>query len=203
MGGAKLFADGTLNARTAATLTPCAEPLEAYPLGRMMVTPAEIDAAIAAADAAGLPLATHAIGDRAVREVLDGYERARVRGGLRTRGQRIEHCELVDPADVGRFVQLGLTASVQPCHLLADMAVLTRLHGASLHKVLPLRSWLASGLVAGRLEGGLVFGSDAPIVGPEPEDSIIAAMTLGDGVNSLNPGEAIDDRTAWACLAMA
>ena len=199
LAGGKLFVDGTLNARTAATLEPCTDPLPGEPLGRMMVTAAQIDDAVRACDSIGLPLATHAIGDRAVREVLDSHERVRPRA----RGQRIEHCELVHPRDVPRFVEMGITASVQPCHLLADVPALTRLHPHALERVLPLRSLLTSGLKPGRLDAGLVFGSDAPIVRPEPEDSIIAAMTLGDGFASLNPGEAIDDATAWSCFAIA
>jgi predicted amidohydrolase YtcJ len=198
VGGGKIFIDGTLNARTAATLQPCAEPIAGCTLGKMMVGPEEIDAQMRACDAFGLPMAAHAIGDRAVRAVLDSF--ARVRPA--TPGTRIEHCELIDPADVPRFAELGVTASVQPCHLLVDMPVLTRVYGHALHKVLPLRSLLASGLRAGSLVGGLVFGSDAPIVGPEPADSVLAAMTLGDGFASLNPGEAIDDATAWKCFAV-
>ena len=202
--GGKLFADGTLNARTALTLTPYAEALPGLPMGQAMVTPSQVDEALRACDALGLPLAVHAIGDGAVRMILDALARVRPVA----MGQRIEHCELIDPADVPRFAELGVTASVQPCHLLTDVPALTRLLPQSLGRVLPVRSLIASGLTPGALVRGVVFGSDAPIVRPEPIDSIVGATRGGAtgsasavaGLDRLSPGEAIDEATAWRCF---
>ncbi|NML76522.1 amidohydrolase [Rhizobium sp. S-51] len=68
------------------------------------------------ADRLGLPVAVHAIGDGAVRMVLDGYEAARKANGPSDRRNRIEHIEVVHPQDVPRFAELGTIASMQPTH---------------------------------------------------------------------------------------
>ena len=73
-----------------------------------------------AADEAGLQIAMHAIGDRAVRTALDSLElaaeRRAARGDHAERRHRIEHLEYVDEADVPRLAHLGVTASMQPVH---------------------------------------------------------------------------------------
>lgn len=68
------------------------------------------------ADRLGLPVAVHAIGDGAVRMVLDGYEAAREANGPSDRRNRIEHIEVVHPDDIPRFAELGTVASMQPTH---------------------------------------------------------------------------------------
>ena len=68
------------------------------------------------ADRHGLQVAVHAIGDGAVRLVLDGYEAARDANGRRDSRHRIEHIEVVDTADIPRFAELGTVASMQPTH---------------------------------------------------------------------------------------
>lgn len=199
LAGGKLFADGTLNSQTALMLEPYAGGVGGT--GKAMHTRVEIESAIARCDAVGKHLAVHAIGDGAVRMVLDGFERVRPRTG----GGRIEHCELVDGADVGRFKQIGVACSVQPCHLLADIEVLRRTLPHAEHKVLPLRDLLSSGLEPGNAERGLVFGSDVPIVRADPLDSVRAAVERrreGMGVGeSVNPSQAIGIPQAWACFA--
>lgn len=176
LAGGKIFADGTLNSRTALVLQPYRDPLPGPgggPCGRAMVSPADLDAGIGLTERLGLHLAVHAIGDACVRMVLDAIERSS-RTDARTRGpHRIEHCELIDPADVPRFVALDTVCSVQPCHLLTDIEVLTRQLPHALDRVLPLRDLVDSGLQPGEM---LWFGSDAPIVRPEPEDSLHAAV---------------------------
>lgn len=218
LAGGKVFADGTLNSRTALMLHGYAEPsAEGGPLGRAMVTGVELDARLREAESLGLHLAVHAIGDGAVRMVLDAVERVRneVRGpgavGAALKrvdaGHRVEHAELVDEADAPRFARLGVVCSVQPCHLLTDIEVLTRQMPGRLSRVLPLRELIDAGCEPGR---GLVFGSDAPIVRPNPQDSIIAAVQRrrpiagGRGCAAMSdaiaPEQAIDEDTAWACI---
>lgn len=172
LAGGKLFADGTLNSRTAHMLTPYAEPLNNQPFGQQMATPEQIAEALALTHSLNLTLAVHAIGDAAVRTVLDEYERIalsmpRCLDPLMP-SLRIEHAELIDTADVPRFATLGVVASVQPCHLLADMEVLTRQLPHRLDRVLPLRDLIDSG-------AEVWFGSDVPIVRADPEDSVQAA----------------------------
>ena len=197
LAGGKVFADGTINSRTACMIHRYAEPLVNVPRGTCMVAPRLLDEHYRAADAVGLPLAVHAIGDCAVRTVLDSIERVKPRAA----GQRIEHCELIDAADVPRFAKLGVVCSVQPCHLLADVEALNRFVPHRLDRVLPLRELIASGCRPGEL---LWFGSDVPIVRANPADSVRAAVLrrrpgAPEG-EAIAPGQAISEAQAWACF---
>jgi len=169
LGGVKLFTDGTLNSRTAHVLHPFTDAPPDHPTGLPMMSPAQIRDAVRHADALGLPIAAHAIGDGAVRAVLDAIEHVRPR----TPGARIEHAELIDESDVPRFSALAVRASVQPCHLLADAEALRRSLPHRLDRVLPLRELIDAGCRPGEL---LRFGSDAPIVRADPGDSLRAAV---------------------------
>lgn len=201
LAGGKVFADGTLNSRTALMLEPYREPLNGQPFGRAMVAPGEIERAVELCESLGMHLAVHAIGDGAVRMVLDAFDRAcgdRVREpGNR---HRIEHAELIDQADVPRFVEPGrgrrgrggIVCSVQPCHLLADVEVLHRQLPHRLHRVLPLRELIDAGCTPGGDGALLWFGSDAPIVRPDAGDSIRAA------VDRRREGLPETDAIAWA-----
>lgn len=199
LAGGKIFTDGTLNSRTAHTLRPYADtkPGTLPPTGMAMMSPAEIEGAVRRVDALNLPLAAHAIGDAAVRAALDAIERARPRAA----GFRIEHAELIDAADVPRFARLGVVASLQPCHLLADIEALRRAVPDRLDRVLPIRELLDSGLEPGV---GVLFGSDVPIVRADPGDSIQAAVHRRrpntPPANAVSPGQAIDEAAAWACF---
>ena len=166
LAGTKIFTDGTLNSRTAWMLEPFAD---SGTTGTPMMTPDEIDDAMRISKSHNLPVAAHAIGDGAVRAVLDSIERTR----CTDMGARIEHLELVHESDIARFHELGVIASVQPCHLLPDIESLRAGVPDRLDRVLPLRSLLDSGLVAGQ---GLLFGSDVPIVRANHEDSIQATV---------------------------
>lgn len=201
LGGAKVFVDGTLNSRTAWMLDDYADAGAVgrpdRPRGLAMMTPAQICAAVRRCDGAGVPLAAHAIGDAAVRAVLDAVEAERPR----TPGFRIEHAELVHPGDVPRFADLGVICSVQPCHLLYDIEALRRGVPDRLDRVLPLRSLIDAGCDPGGL---LVFGSDAPIVRPDPGDSIQAAVErrrVGlDEDDAVGIEQAITPDVAWRCF---
>ena len=200
LGGAKVFVDGTLNSRTAWMLEPFADGRPESPCGTPMMTHAEIEDAVRRCEAAGVPLAAHAIGDAAVRAVLDAIERV----GTRTADYRIEHCELIDAADVARFAQLGVIASVQPCHLLYDNEALRRGLPHRLDRVLPLRELVDSGLEPGR---GLIFGSDVPIVRADPGDSIRGAVERRGCEHApsaaVGEAQALTESEAWACFAAA
>ncbi len=198
LGGGKIFVDGTLNSRTAAMLSPYADGPAAHPAGMLLMPEAEVCSAIEQADALGLPIAAHAIGDRAVRTVLDALERVKPA----SRGHRIEHAELIDPVDIDRIVRFrdrfGLIVSVQPCHLLADIEALQRAVPDRLDRVLPIRSLIEAGLKPGV---DLLFGSDTPIVRPHPEDSIRAAVDRKRPDSAaIAQSEAISETAAWRCF---
>jgi predicted amidohydrolase YtcJ len=196
--GLKAFADGTLNSRTALMTVAYREPesgAHAAPgawFGKAMMTRAELESAMSRAGAMGVGLAVHAIGDGAVRMVLDAWEagggRPRATAANGTPALRIEHAELIDAADVPRFARLGVTCSVQPCHLLSDVEALTRYLPHRLERVLPLRELIDAGCRPGEL---LWFGSDAPIVPADPMDSITAAT------KRRRPGMGEHEAIAW------
>jgi len=199
LGGGKVFTDGTLNSRTAWMLEPYADAPADRPRGVAMMSAPEIDAGVRACDALGVAMAAHAIGDGAVRAVLDSIERVRPR----TPGFRVEHAEVIDGADVPRFAELGVVCSVQPCHLLADVEALRRAVPDRLDRVLPLRELIDSGLEPGQ---GVVFGSDVPIVRADPGDSIRAAVhRRREGTpesEAIALSQAITEPEAWACFAL-
>lgn len=222
LAGGKIFTDGTLNSRTAWMLQPYRDPMPGMDRGKPLMTVDEIATAIERCALHGLQLAAHAIGDGAVRACLDAAERASGHQGAKAptgRGPsssmpgcpdasmpllRIEHLELVDAADVHRFAALGVTASVQPCHLLYDIEALRRYLPHRLERVLPLRDLIDSGLAPGRT---LLFGSDVPIVRPHPEDSVLAATsrrrTAMSPSDAIAPEQSISETRAWAALIKA
>ncbi len=217
--GGKIFVDGTLNARTAWMLHPFADPIPQHPLGTPLLTHAQIAAAMQLCATHSLGLACHAIGDAAVRAVLDVREKSNEVTKLRSNAAtsslrlsissslRIEHAELIDESDIPRFAKLNVTASVQPCHLLYDIEVLERQCPTRLDRVMPLRDLLHAGLVPGKT---LLFGSDVPIVRANPQDSIDAAIHRKRITGSpagppttraIAPTQALDADTAWRCFA--
>lgn len=110
--GIKLILDGVIDACTAAMRLPYADGSNADPIWPLeRLTPVVI-----AADAAGLQIAQHAIGDYASEIALDALERAVAENGERPRRHRIEHLEYAAPGTAERMALLGVTASMQPVH---------------------------------------------------------------------------------------
>ncbi|MBI1802204.1 MAG: amidohydrolase, partial [Chloroflexi bacterium] len=167
IGSIKIFADGTLGSQTALML----QPFEGSPTNSgIAVTPLpDIHATIQQALDNGLSVAIHAIGDRANREMLDIFEELRpMERQLRC---RIEHCQTLDAQDIPRFQQLGIVASMQPCHQPADMANADRFWGKErARRTYAFRSLLNTGAV-------LAFGSDAPVEPMDMLPNIHAAVT--------------------------
>jgi predicted amidohydrolase YtcJ len=176
IGGIKIFADGALGPRTALMI----EPYEGEPDNRgiAVVDKEEMMAIASEASANGLGVTIHAIGDRANHDVLDVYEA--VRGEEKERAQRgqqvptlrhrIEHVQLLHPADHQRLAQLDVIASMQPSHATADMEMAERYWGERAQYSYAWRTVLDSGAT-------LVFGSDAPIESIAPLPGIYAGVT--------------------------
>ena len=114
-GTVKMFYDGVLDSWTAIMVEPYANKPDSTG-GDSLFTPDAMKAAAIEIDRRGLQIAVHAIGDGAVRAVLDGYEAARAANGARDSRHRVEHVEVVHPADIHRFGELGVIASMQPPH---------------------------------------------------------------------------------------
>ncbi len=166
-GAVKLFADGTLGSRTAALLEPYEDGTGT---GMELVPPAELARLVARAAAGGLAVAIHAIGDRAVRSALDALEGAAGAFAKPALPQRIEHVQLLHPADRPRFARLGAWASLQPSHCVADIEIAGRGWGARVERSYPWRSLLDAG-------ASVAFGSDAPVEAPVPALGLHAALT--------------------------
>ncbi len=113
-GRVKLFMDGVLDSGTAVMVDGYGDDPDhnCEPL----FTQAAFDEIATEADRRGLQIAVHAIGDGAVRMVLNGYEAARRANGPRDSRHRIEHIEVVHPDDIPRFAEMGVVCSMQPPH---------------------------------------------------------------------------------------
>ncbi len=205
--GLKLFTDGTLNARTAWMLEPLADPIPDHPTGTPMMTCDEIKREMQWAFERGYQVAAHAIGDGAVRAMLDVYESL---GAPSPRGRtalRIEHAEFIDEADLHRFAQMGVVASLQPCHLLVDIEAIHRLLPHRASRAFVLRDLIDSASASGRDPRQLVWlGSDTPVVSPDPEDNRLASVQrrrVGMGAHeAIAPEQAISEGE-WMSLQAA
>ncbi len=205
MTGVKFVVDGVIDGCTAALTAPYANGALPEPIW-------DADAlrpAVAAADAAGLQIAVHAIGDQAVRLTLDALEHAVEVNGPRDRRHRIEHLEYVDAADVPRLARLGITASMQPVH--ADPAVQENwramLGDSRVDRGYPWPEFTGTG-------ARLAFGTDAPTAPFSPLHNLYIAATRRSALDrSLPPNvprfalplaDALCHATydaAWSCRA--
>ena len=113
-GRIKMFMDGVMESRTA--LKSKAYPDAPTRQGEALFAPDHFNEACRRADALGLQISVHAVGDLAVTRVLDGYEAARTANGPRDARHRVEHIELITEADLVRMRRLDVVASMQPRH---------------------------------------------------------------------------------------
>lgn len=179
IGGLKGFVDGSLGSHTAAML----EPFTDAPgdRGFFVNTPENLYAWTSGADKAGLHVMIHAIGDRAIRMLLDTYERVARENGPRDRRFRMEHAQHIAPADMPRFGTLGVIASMQPYHAIDDGRWADRVIGPERAKgTYAFRSLLDSNAT-------LAFGSDWFVAPPTPLEGIYAAVTRRT-LDDRNPG---------------
>jgi predicted amidohydrolase YtcJ len=110
----KMFVDGVLESYTAFMLRPYPGKPEGH--GEEIFAAEHFNRACIYADKFGLQISVHAVGDGAVRRVLDGFEAAQKANGKRDSRHRIEHIEVISPQDLPRFAELGVVASMQPPH---------------------------------------------------------------------------------------
>lgn len=165
--GIKLYADGALGSRGAALLAPYAD--KPGWLGLVVTPHDEMVALMGRAKAKGAQVAVHAIGDRGNRLALDAM--AEVLGPARTdRRWRIEHAQILSPADLPRFAAMGVTASMQPSHAIGDLYFApSRLGPERLKGAYAWKSLLASGAV-------VCGGTDAPVEKGDPMIEFYAAV---------------------------
>ncbi len=182
VGGVKGYADGSLGSSTALFFDPYDDDpgnrgvfaAEAIPL-------AALEERVAAADAAGLQVEIHAIGDRANAEILDLFERVAAKNGPKDRRLRIEHAQHLRASDIPRFARLGVIASMQPYHAIDDGRWAEKRIGRErCRTTYAFRSLLDAKTV-------LAFGSDWDVAPLSPLEGIAAAVTRRT-IDGKNPG---------------
>jgi predicted amidohydrolase YtcJ len=171
LSGVKFYSDGSLGARSAALL----EDYSDDPGNRgILVTDTDILLErILACHGSGFQVATHAIGDRANRIVLDIYERVIDKEPDRRLRHRIEHAQVLSPQDIGRFASLGVIPSMQFIHCTSDMPWAGDRLGERVEGAYAWRSLIEAG---SRIPGG----SDFPVEPIDPLLGIYAAVTRQD-----------------------
>lgn len=196
-GSLKLFADGALGPQTAAMLRPY-EGGDTN-LGKLQLNADDVFETGMKASPHGISLAIHAIGDRAIHEVLNGFgmlRRFERRNHLPVLNHRIEHLQLLHRDNLRKTAELGLTASMQPIHTTSDMNTADFYWGERTKYAYAFKTLLNN-------QTHLVFGSDAPVECPNPFWGLHAAITRRrqDGSPSedgWNPQERITLNQAFA-----
>lgn len=168
----KLFADGALGSRGAALLQPYND--DPANKGLLFDSDDAMERKIETVLKAGFQANVHAIGDAANKQILDSFEKAFAKVGGRDLRNRIEHAQVVAVADIPRFVDLGLIASMQPTHATSDMNMaedrvgMERIKGAY-----AWRTMLNQGTK-------IAAGSDFPVESANPFFGLHAAVTRTD-----------------------
>ena len=168
-GGVKGFMDGSLGSHTAAFL----EPYTDMPNDRgFLLHPLEnLREWIAGADAAGIQLNVHAIGDKAIRDLLDIYHDVAEENGAKNRRLRMEHAQHIHADDIPRFQIQGVIASMQPYHAIDDGRWADGVIGEKrAETTYAFRSLIDSG-------AHLAFGSDWYVAPASPLEGIYSAVT--------------------------
>ena len=168
-GGVKGFMDGSLGSHTAAMLEPFSDT--SGDSGFLLDSLDNLRAMMIGADAAGLQLNIHAIGDKAIRDLLDIFLDVVEANGERDRRLRMEHAQHIHPDDVPRFAVQGVIASMQPYHAIDDGRWAEDVIGAErAQTTYAFKSLIDSG-------AHVALGSDWYVAPADPIAGIYAAMT--------------------------
>jgi predicted amidohydrolase YtcJ len=165
----KAYVDGSLGSHTAAFFEPFTDAPNDR--GLLVNTPENLQAWVAGADRAGLHVAVHAIGDRAINLILGIFERAAGDNGPRDRRFRVEHAQHIAPADIPRFGALGVIPSMQPYHAIDDGRWADKVIGPERSRT----TYAFRSLLDARAP--VAFGSDWYVAPPTPLEGIYAAVT--------------------------
>src|SRR5262245_28941543 len=197
---AKIFADGVIEARTAAMLEPYLDRPGFR--GEPNYSPEQLDALVAALVRQGFSVHIHAIGDRAVRISLDALEAAGARRGAGSARHQLAHIEVIQAEDMPRFRTLGVIANFQPLWAYADPYIidltLPALAPETVRRIYPIGS-------AERAGAPIAFGSDWSVTSPDPLSGIQVAVTrqgLDGKPEPFLPDEAIRLDTALAAYTI-
>ncbi|MCL1151189.1 amidohydrolase [Shewanella ulleungensis] len=171
----KISADGALGSRGAALIKEYSD--QPGHKGLMLYSDEQLGKLILQAMKAGFQVNTHAIGDNANQVVLNKYQTAIASTDSKALRHRVEHAQILDLADVPRFAQLGVIASVQATHATSDKNMAeNRLGKARLAGAYAWRKLLNANAV-------IANGSDFPIESPNPFFGLHASVTRQDHLN--------------------
>jgi predicted amidohydrolase YtcJ len=197
LGALKGYADGSLGSTTAYFFEPYADdPTTRGLLSDEMQPLQGMRERLVGADAAGLQLCLHAIGDAAISTVLDLYEDVLKANGARDRRWRIEHAQHVSPKDFARFGRLGVIASVQPYHAIDDGRWAEQRIGPVRSKTTyAFRSLLGAG-------ARLALGTDWYVAPLDPMQTLYAAVTRAT-LDGRHPGGWVPEQKLTLAEALA
>ncbi len=168
----KIFADGVIEANTAALLQPYLD--KANDAGSLNWEPEKLNPFVKLLDHEKFQVHFHAIGDRAIRVALDSLEAARKANGSRDARPMIAHLELIDPQDIPRFASIHVVPVFQPIWAYADPYItdltIPKLGESRSRWIYPMQSVLATGAT-------LAMGSDWSVSSVNPLDGIEVAVT--------------------------
>lgn len=172
LGAVKGYMDGSLGSRTAYFFQPYSDdPSTRGLLSEEMHPPEKMLERLTRADAAGLQICVHAIGDQANSIILDMYEKIIKSNGVRDRRFRVEHAQHIAPKDLTRFARLHVIASVQPYHAIDDgIWAEKRIGPVRIKTTYPFRTLLDDGVK-------LAFGTDWNVAPLNPLLGLYAAVT--------------------------
>jgi predicted amidohydrolase YtcJ len=179
LGGVKLFADGALGSQTAAMLQPY--PGDGANYGILRLSGDELYAIAERAAEHGLSCCVHAIGELAVRTVINAYLRLRQKHPAKHLLQRIEHLQSIDPSDLQDLKRSGAYCAMQPVHLANDIDMVERYWQPIRSHAYSFKSLSDIGITFG-------FGSDAPIETINPFHGIYSAIARR---NRLDPSQPV------------
>lgn len=166
IGSTKIFSDGALSTRTAAVRRPY---FGTDDYGILLWEPEELAGMIGRAHRKGWHIATHALGDRAIETVLDGYERALTETPRADHRHRIEHCMMADQGLARRIKDLGVLPSLQPDIFRLGDGYITALGQERAAEVIPMAIFNRQGI-------RVAFSSDRPVIPGDPLQCILDAM---------------------------
>ncbi len=172
MRGVKFYVDGALGSRGAALLEDYSD--EPGHRGLLVTEPAAYASAVQRARECGVQPASHAIGDRGNRIVLDTYQKTLGDAAGTDHRWRVEHAQVVAPSDIPRFATLKLIASMQPTHATSDMPwAEARVGKARLEGAYAWQRFRAAGVP-------LALGSDFPVESVDPRLGLYSSVTRAD-----------------------
>jgi predicted amidohydrolase YtcJ len=194
----KLYSDGALGSRGAALIKPYSD--EPHSHGLLFFKQGEMDAKMKKAMARGYQVNVHAIGDAGNHQILDIYQKELGATKSAAQRHRIEHAQVVTPADILRFKTLGIIPSMQPTHATSDKNMAeSRVGPERIKGAYAWRSFLHQG-------SRIACGSDFPVEAPNPFFGIHAAVTRQDAsgqpIAGWYPNQAMSLKEAFRCFTL-